>query len=44
MNMQHLHEESFNMGDSKADKQMKAQGVFLDKKTQDHEKVKFLNL
>lgn len=44
MNMQHLHEESFNMKDTEVDKEMKMQGVFLDKKTQCHEKVKFLNL
>lgn len=44
MNVQHLHEESFNVKDTKVDKQMKMQGGFLDKKTQYHEKVKFLHL
>lgn len=44
MNMQHVHEESFNMKDTKVDEQMKVQGVFLDKKTQYPEKVKFLHL
>lgn len=44
MNMQHAHEESFNTKYTKVDKQMKVQGVFLDKKTQYHEKVKFLHL
>lgn len=37
--MQILHEESFNLKDTEADKQMKIQDKFLDKKTQYHDDV-----